>query len=380
MKRILYLQYTNPAGYPPLEHSSRLLANAGWEILFLGVTMPGVEALRFPPHPGITVYQRPSAAAGWRQKGHYARFALWTMRWALRWRPSWVYASDLLACPAALLVSVLPGARVIYHEHDSPAPGARTRFLRFCLWARRRLAGRAELCVLPSVQRAELFAAQTAPRAKVVCVWNCPRQEEIPPARPADDGSRLVVLYHGSLVPARLPSTVLEALARLPEQVTLRVIGYETAGSSGYVRQLQEMACRLGIAGRVEFARALPRSELLTSCRQCDIGLALMPTQTSDLNLRLMVGASNKPFDYLACGLALLVSDLPDWRATYVTPGYGLACVPEDPASIAGALRWFLDHPQERLVMGSQGRQRVLQEWNYERQFGPVLVHLNGTA
>jgi len=26
LKRILYIQYTNPAGYPPLEHSSRILA------------------------------------------------------------------------------------------------------------------------------------------------------------------------------------------------------------------------------------------------------------------------------------------------------------------------------------------------------------------
>lgn len=34
--RILYIQYTNPAGYPPLEHSSRILAQADWEVLFLG--------------------------------------------------------------------------------------------------------------------------------------------------------------------------------------------------------------------------------------------------------------------------------------------------------------------------------------------------------
>jgi hypothetical protein len=31
MKRVLYLQYTNPAGYPPLEHSSGILADSGWD-------------------------------------------------------------------------------------------------------------------------------------------------------------------------------------------------------------------------------------------------------------------------------------------------------------------------------------------------------------
>jgi hypothetical protein len=33
VKRILYVQYTNPVGYPPLEHSSRILADAGLQIL-----------------------------------------------------------------------------------------------------------------------------------------------------------------------------------------------------------------------------------------------------------------------------------------------------------------------------------------------------------
>jgi hypothetical protein len=49
-----------------------------------------------------------------------------------------------------------------------------------------------------------------------------------------------------------------------------------------------------------------------------------MPKVSEDINMQAMVGASDKAFDYLACGLALLVSDLPDWRAIYVEAGYGL--------------------------------------------------------
>lgn len=55
MKRILYIQYTNPAGYPPLEHSSRILADAGWQVLFLGTGALGAAALRFPPHSNVRV-------------------------------------------------------------------------------------------------------------------------------------------------------------------------------------------------------------------------------------------------------------------------------------------------------------------------------------
>ena len=101
-----------------------------------------------------------------------------------------------------------------------------------------------------------------------------------------------------------------------------------------------------------------------------------MPLGTKDVNESAMAGASNKPFDYLACGLALLVSDLPDWRNLFVQPGYGLACDPEDSESIARQLRWFFQHPAETRSMASKGRQRIIAEWHYERQFAPVLDYV----
>ena len=167
---------------------------------------------------------------------------------------------------------------------------------------------------------------------------------------------------------------MIEALPQLPDFVKLRVIGYETVGHKGYVNELEKLAATLEVAARVEFAGTIPqRKDLLALCHQSDIGLAFMPMNSNDFNLQDMTGASNKPFDYLACGLALLVSDLPDWPAMYVAPGYGLACDPRDPESIASALRWFVEHPAEMRTMGEQGRQRIRGEWNYEMQFRPVL-------
>src|ERR1700691_6128491 len=119
MRRVLYIQYTNPAGYPPLEHSSRILADAGWQVLFLGTGALGAAALRFPPHPNICVRDLNFCPAGWRQKLHYLLFCLWVLGWAMIWRPRWIYASDHLICPVALALTALPGPRVLYHEHDS---------------------------------------------------------------------------------------------------------------------------------------------------------------------------------------------------------------------------------------------------------------------
>jgi spore maturation protein CgeB len=79
----------------------------------------------------------------------------------------------------------------------------------------------------------------------------------------------------------------------------------------------------------------------------------------------------------MAAGLALLVSDLPDWKTMFVDPGFGLACVPSDADSVLAALGWFIDHPEERRAMADRGRSKVKAEWNYDTQFRAVLESLD---
>src|SRR5437016_2821092 len=110
----MYVQYTNPAGYPPLQHSSRILANNGWKVFFLGSGAQGADTLDFPPHPNIRVKHVPFCRAGWRQKLHYAQFTLWVFWWVILWRPRWIYASDPLSCPVTALLGMVPGLRILY--------------------------------------------------------------------------------------------------------------------------------------------------------------------------------------------------------------------------------------------------------------------------
>jgi glycosyltransferase involved in cell wall biosynthesis len=373
--RVLYVQYTNPGAYPPLVHGARILARAGARVRLLGTPVAGTEALAIEPCPGVEERRLGRQPRGRRQRLHYARYLLWVVAWTRRWRPDWLYASDPLACPVALAAAAVGGARVVYHEHDSPDAVAARGLMRLVLHARGRLAAQATLCVLPQAARAARFEAETGRRGNTICAWNCPALDEVGPAREPWQGPHLWLLYHGSIVPGRLPLTVLEALAKLPPAVRLRVVGYETAGHVGYLGHLVEAAASLGLAERVEVVGPVPRrQDLLRWAQASDIGLALMPNTSTNRNEQAMVGASNKPFDYLARGVVPLVSDLPPWRATYVEPGYALACDPENPASIAAAVQRLLDEPEAMRAMGERGRRRILQEWHYERQFAPVLA------
>ena len=90
-----------------------------------------------------------------------------------------------------------------------------------------------------------------------------------------------------------------------------------------------------------------------------------------------MCGASNKAYDYLSAGCAVLVSDLPEWRETYVFSEYGFACDPGSSESIAAALTKFYNNFEETLDMGRRGREKVLSEWNYEKAFESVLKKID---
>jgi hypothetical protein len=116
--RILYVQYTNPGCYPPLHHSSRILANADWDVLFFGKESFGSSSiLNLPPDPRIR-QKKSSSPAGGLLKLHYLWFCVRVLWQTFLWRPAWLYASDMLSYPAALLILMLTKTRVILHEHD----------------------------------------------------------------------------------------------------------------------------------------------------------------------------------------------------------------------------------------------------------------------
>jgi hypothetical protein len=214
-KRILYIQYTNPAAYPPLQHSLRILADVGWQVLFQGTGSYTANEIRFSLHPNITVRQIPFCPRGWRQKLHFLRYALWVLFWILRWRPEWVYASDSLVCPVACVLAYPPGVRVVYHEHDSPTPvvlqdgrspekAAKSSTLqRWVLRSRSGLARRARLCIIPNEVRRQRFATETSANGNTYCVWNCPSRPR--PRSAAKPSSR----QHWQRRPVRDPSVSL---------------------------------------------------------------------------------------------------------------------------------------------------------------------------
>jgi glycosyltransferase involved in cell wall biosynthesis len=376
-RRILYVQFTNPVGYPPIEHSARLLADRGWDILLLGTGTFSNQNFQFSYHPRIRLKNIPFVRGGFRQKVLYVYFLFWTLYWTLRWKPKWIYASDPLACPIVWIIQQIADVHVIYHEHDSPgADRSSSRFMRMVYAYRCKLARVACLCVLPQSDRLRRFLDTTNRMKPTFCVWNCPRLSEIPDAA-AHHGSGMIIYYHGSITRQRLPPSLIIAASRFRGAVQIYIAGFEVLGAVGYVQELLELAVDCGGGQLVKSLGTItPRDNLFRVASKADVGLSLMPKTTDDPNLRQMVGASNKAFDYMACALPLLVSDLPEWVSTFVEPGYARSCDPDDVDSMEAAMRWYLDHPVERRAMGLRSQDKIRRSWNYETMFADVLSEI----
>jgi glycosyltransferase involved in cell wall biosynthesis len=370
--RVLFVQATNPGAYPPLIHASMLMAEAGWEVTFLSAPIGGNE-LALNPHPRIKIHEVSPRPSHVMTKVDYTVYAAAAARLALRLRPDVVYASDALGAGPGLLAARLAGAALVYHEHDSPS-----RLHPVLEQSRRAAARAAQLVVFPNEMRAHL--AQRELRfsdKKLHIVWNVPMRAELVVSA-ATAEPPLIVYYHGSITPERLPETVSLAVRRMAGRARLRIAGYEAPGARGYVRHLIGNDKGTVVDAPIEYLGMVPRrADLLAEAARAHIGLSLMPFKSDEVNINHMVGASNKPFDYMAAGLALLVSDLPDWTRMFVEPGFARAADPTSADSLFAALEWFVNHAHERQEMAASGQAMIESNWNYETVFAPILKALS---
>jgi glycosyltransferase involved in cell wall biosynthesis len=177
-----------------------------------------------------------------------------------------------------------------------------------------------------------------------------------------------------------LPRELIVAATRFRGAVRIRIAGYETPGNIGYAKELTELGSKYGMTGLVQFLGTIPHAQCLSNASSADVGLSLMPKVPQNINLRHIVGASNKSFEYMACGLPLLVTSSPEWESMFVQPLYARACDPTDVDSIEEQLQWFIDHPDERREMGRQGADKIKQDWNCEKVFASVAAFLEGDS
>lgn len=278
-------------------------------------------------------------------------------------------AEPLLVAHAAAL---LRHAKVVYDSDelnlDQNAPWAKKRWWRFAMKRFEGFFARRSAAVITSDGgRADILAERyRIPRPAVV--RNVPEDAgELEPdwdfREAALGDGRYLLIYQGVYSPNRGLLELIEAMGVLPE-CRLAFVGY---GHGSMEEQMKERVRQLGVEDRVRFFDAVPFDVMMRYTAAADIGV--FPLVGSCLSY--VYAAPNKLFEYMIAGLPVVVSDLPEMAAVVRAERVGeLIEDPEDPASIARAVRTLIDGPEPLAEIGVRARQaaRARHHWGIDKQ------------
>lgn len=363
-----------------VDHDARVLreaaalADAGHDVTVVHLPpLPAHVPARVPN--GVEVRSATPRRWGRRRlpgQAHRALFLVGFVRILLRLEPEVIHVHDAGMLAPGLLGARLTGARLVYDSHEL-ATGVqwRTRAWALVVRALERLAlPRCAAVVTVSGGIARTLAARYDLRRPPVVVRNVP--DTHPPSAgdggPAPDirdlfaiGTAPLVVHHGSAAPGRGCDALIHALARLPG-VHLVLLGPENPVD---VRRLRDAARSAGVTERVHVAERLPVVSVLGAVGQADVGVSLLEDTCENHRLAL----PNKVFDYLAAGVPIVVSDLPELGGLVRDLQVGAAARPGDADDIARALTEVLE--ARELDGGLQARVAAASaelRWSRERR------------
>ena len=371
---VCFVIYSVPGAYPPLINAAAILDSSGYDISIVGADWPSVTNLSNEAFASCFTRMMPAPRSRILMACRHITFWFWATFQAMKRKGAIIYLSDPATAPVGLLLKALR-RRVLYHEHDAPSAADRGWRARITGWFRVRLISKVP-CVAPSRGRAALL--QDAGATNVIVAHNYPSRADIAMCKagalstPPDPPDSVVrVLYQGSVVPERIPFTVVDALALMkPVQCRLEVRGYDPLPRASHSHAL---AC-YGRAKHVDVRVLGPKNhgQVLSAGIGAAVGISFFPSHSHNANHSSMPGASNKPFEYLLQGATPLLPDRPEWRSFF--GDLASYCDPSDPFSISGAIHSILAKKESATPMHTNRLAALPAEWNYEDAFNPVLT------
>ena len=223
---------------------------------------------------------------------------------------------------------------VIYHVHEF-----NPRNFKFCR--------QADYTVMPEVNRAWITYFLGNLKRRPLFLPNTPLHDpaDIPDAKADETLDRLhadgmtIVLYQGTIHDSRrCLRELVAAFAHLPDDVILAVM----PGSSkrpDWEEVLNDHIRAAGVEGRVVTIPTRTPPAHLTVLSQADIGIGLYrPTSINQVYC-----APTRIYEFAGAGVPTVLPDFPGLRYHQLANGGIVNCDPEDPLSIARAIKSLLD-------------------------------------
>ena len=277
---------------------------------------------------------------------------------------------DFELLPVGLFLKLVTGQRVIYDCHEN-FPEAVYERVWYPDWLKpilsRLIAGvepvlarrlDAVVCVVPDQQkRFDLKGCKT------VLVRNVPRLENFAAAVNKDLPKLNRIIYLGGLTVVRGAKLMVDMMLELQKtRPDLKLLWLGPFNESHVERDTMDYIRDKGLSDSIEHIRLVPHEQVPEYVVQSLIGL--IPWQPNEQMLRMIF--PNKIFEYMACGIPVVASDLPSLKYIFNRANSGITVQADDPSAFAAAIDGLLNSPAKMKQMGEKGRQFVTEHYNWD--------------
>ena len=334
------------------------LREAGCEVECIGKRELGVKARR-----------------GWR---FYAEYNVRLMLRLLRTKADVVWANDTDTLAACTLAAKLKGKRLVMDAHELfpevPELIGRERVKRVWEWIERRMMPRCDALLTVCQSIADYYKERYG--VEMVVVRNVRRVESgerragsgewrvESGERRAESGKLKMLLYQGAVNKGRGVDWAIDALEWLED---CRLV---VAGGGDLLEEMRAYAAKKPWAERIAFMGRLMPEELEGLTRKADVGLVML----EDMGLSYHFALPNRIGDFVAAGVPMVVSDLPEMSRVVREFGVGEVIESGEWRAESGERRvasgeWRVESGERRARALAEAVRRVLaREWT-EKDF-----------
>jgi len=317
------------------------------------------------------------------------------VRGLTRLRPDVIHAHDAAMLLPGIVGARLTGARLLYDSHElaTGVPYRERAWTSFVAGIERLVVPRCAAVITVSDGIAERLRQRYRLAGTPVVVRNVSalrpgdgarggdvREEDGPREQsPREEGPREgrsrrgglrerlgidretpLILHQGAPAPARGCRVLVAAVAQLPD-ARLVFLGDP---EPGYGAALRNIVRDHRMQHRVALLPSVPLDDLLAHTAEADVGVTLLQDTCENHRLAL----PNKLFEYIAAGVPVIASALPEIQRLVERHGVGWCVPPDDPDALARALSVAVAQRRDPILRARLDRAARELSWSRERR------------
>ncbi|MCI4667743.1 MAG: glycosyltransferase family 4 protein [Bacteroidia bacterium] len=177
------------------------------------------------------------------------------------------------------------------------------------------------------------------------------------------------IIYFGALQSWQGISTLLKAFRGLEDYPELKLL-ICSSSRKRFIKSYRKLAEKLEISDKILWKYQLPKEELYHYIKEALFSVA--PLKETARNV--IQGCSPlKILESMACGTAVLASDLAAVREIIENNVDGKLVRPDRPAVLSRAMRYLLDNDKSRKELAKKGHQKVLEGYLWQKQEAELI-------